>query len=296
MAFERYQHVERFGTDPVDGIEMGECYVFPKIDGTNASVWFDDEIRCGSRNRELSLDNDNAGFMAHILDDSTRYQALFGSYPGVTLYGEWLVPHSLKDYRDDAWRKFYVFDVVRDEEHISYPVYKEWLDEFGIAYIPPLGIIRDGNHESFLRLAESNTYLLKDGAGPGEGVVIKRYDFKNRYGRQVWAKIVLNTFKDKHAAAMQREILAANSWEQRLAEAAITPTLIAKEKAKIEAETGGWESRHIARLLGTVHHCVVTEELWPFLKANKRDSIIIDFKQLHRWCIETTKRVCPEMF
>ena len=60
MEFLKYQHVERYGNDEVDGINIGTCYVFPKIDGTNASVWLgeDGEIHAGSRNRELRLDNE----------------------------------------------------------------------------------------------------------------------------------------------------------------------------------------------------------------------------------------------
>jgi hypothetical protein len=33
MKFEKYQHIERFGTDEVDGIEFGECYVCDKCEG-----------------------------------------------------------------------------------------------------------------------------------------------------------------------------------------------------------------------------------------------------------------------
>ena len=39
MEFLKYQHVERVGTSEVENIELGTCYVFPKIDGTNASIW-----------------------------------------------------------------------------------------------------------------------------------------------------------------------------------------------------------------------------------------------------------------
>ena len=38
-------------------------------------------------------------------------EAFLIEYPYLRLYGESLVPHSIKDYREDAWRKFYVFDV-----------------------------------------------------------------------------------------------------------------------------------------------------------------------------------------
>lgn len=44
MNFKEYMHLERFGTDEVEDIEFGECYIFYKIDGTNGSVWVDDGI------------------------------------------------------------------------------------------------------------------------------------------------------------------------------------------------------------------------------------------------------------
>ena len=58
MYFRKYQHIERFGTMEVEGIELGLCYIFPKIDGTNSSVWLgeDGQIHAGSRKRELSLE------------------------------------------------------------------------------------------------------------------------------------------------------------------------------------------------------------------------------------------------
>ena len=68
MEYLRYQHIERYGNDEVDGINIGTCYVFPKIDGTNASVWLGDDgqIKAGSRTRELSRESDNAGFYTYV--------------------------------------------------------------------------------------------------------------------------------------------------------------------------------------------------------------------------------------
>lgn len=31
MSFIKYQHLERYGNTEVEGIEVGTCYVFPKI-------------------------------------------------------------------------------------------------------------------------------------------------------------------------------------------------------------------------------------------------------------------------
>ena len=65
MEFERYQHIERIGTVETNGIEFGTCFIFSKIDGTNGQLWITAggvkglEVETG----ELSLDNDNQGFM-----------------------------------------------------------------------------------------------------------------------------------------------------------------------------------------------------------------------------------------
>jgi len=50
MQFKKYQHLERYGTDDVADIEFGEVLIFPNLDGTNASVWLDEEgnIKAGS--------------------------------------------------------------------------------------------------------------------------------------------------------------------------------------------------------------------------------------------------------
>lgn len=61
--FKKYQSLERLGTQATDGITDGIVHVFFKIDGTNASLWMDGRVRGGSRNRELALENDNAGFL-----------------------------------------------------------------------------------------------------------------------------------------------------------------------------------------------------------------------------------------
>ena len=56
MSFEKYQHVCKIGTDEVENLENGLCYIYPKLDGTNTTCWFEDgEVKVGSRNRELLI-------------------------------------------------------------------------------------------------------------------------------------------------------------------------------------------------------------------------------------------------
>ena len=52
MNFRKYQHIERFGGTTVENIELGECFIFPKIDGSNSSVYLDSKIgRASCRER-----------------------------------------------------------------------------------------------------------------------------------------------------------------------------------------------------------------------------------------------------
>ena len=44
MEFRKYQHIERFGTMEVDGIEIGTCYVFPKIDTKKFNILDDQQF------------------------------------------------------------------------------------------------------------------------------------------------------------------------------------------------------------------------------------------------------------
>ena len=301
MEFRKYQHIERFGTMEVDGIELGLCYVFPKIDGTNSSVWIGDDgqIHAGSRKRELSLDNDNAGFMNAICKDE-RIMAYLKAHPTHRLFGEWLVPHSLKTYRDDAWRRFYVFDVCVDAdnevglEYIPYTIYQPLVEEFGLDYLAPLRILKNGNLEDFIKCTEENNFLIKDGSGVGEGIVIKNYDFYNKYHRQTWAKIVTSEFREKHYKEMGAPLKENRLVEEDIVDKFVTAAFVEKEYAKIVNECDGWTSKMIPRLLSSVFHELVCEEMWNILKSFKNPTI--NFKVLNNMTIAKIKAVMPQIF
>lgn len=285
--FHKYQHVERFGTDEVEDIQLGICYVFPKIDGTNGSIWFDGGIRSGSRNRELSLGNDNRGFHQHAISDP-RYLRLFEKNPGLRLYGEWLVPHTLKTYREEAWNKFYVFDVMDDKGYVPYPLYKLVLDHFEIDYIPCIRVVTDGSEETFRHIAEANDFLMKPGE-IGEGIVIKNYAFTNKYGKVAWAKIVRSEFKERPCKVMgPPEQQGASTVEREIVDRYVTATLVEKERGKIDTKPIQ------PRLLSTVYHCLLTEELADAVKKWKNPTI--DFKLLQKRVNIKVKELCPDLF
>lgn len=297
MYFEKYMHLEKFGTDEVQGIDLGTVYVFPKLDGTNASVWGDDNGVCaGSRRRELDIHNDNAGFCNWVLDSGFA-EDLLTFEPNLRLFGEWLVPHSLKTYREDAWRKFYVFDVYDDaqERFLAYDEYKPILDRFGIDYLPPLAIIKNPTYEQLLNELENNVYLIQEGKGVGEGIVIKNYEFENRFGRVCWAKIVTNSFKEKHAKEMGApEKQGKKMVEYDIVDNHVTLHLVEKVYAKIVNEVGSWTSKLIPRLLQTVWYDLVKEDAWEFVKKHRNPTI--NFRTLNTLAIRRVKELKPELF
>lgn len=295
MEFLKYQHVERFGTSETEGIELGTCYIFPKIDGTNSSVWINEngQIKAGSRNRELTIYNDNAGFYAKILKDK-NIKELLTDMPKIRIYGEYLVPHALKTYNKEAWGKFYVFDVMLEDKYISYYNYSSVLSDYGIEFIPPICIIKNPTYEQLVAQLEKATYLIQDGQGTGEGIVIKNYDYKNKYGNTIWAKIVRNEFKALHQRCQPTEIKGAKIVEEEIAEKYVTNVLVEKEYSKIVNDNNGWNSKNIPQLLNTVYYCIVKEELWDALKTFKNPTI--NFKTLQHFVTIKIKLLMPDLF
>jgi len=304
--FIKYQHIEKFGTEEVENIELGETYVFPKIDGTNASLWMDEGVLyAGSRNRQLSLESDNAGFFAWASEQES-IKNYFSENPSHRLFGEWLVPHTISTYRKDAWRKFYVFDVAIEKteseilhsgddklKYLPYSAYQPLCEKFKLDYINPICKLRNGDYEKFINLLANNVFLIEDGKGQGEGIVIKNYDFRNKYNRQTWAKIITSEFKEMHYKTMGApEMEGGNLIEEQIVEKYCTESLIEKEYSKIALD--GWSSKKIPQLLNTVYYSLIKEESWEFVKEFKNPKI--DFKRIQFFVFSKVKKIKSELF
>jgi hypothetical protein len=329
MTFRKFDHVERLAHSDVSEILHGPVHVFPKIDGTNASVWMHDgELCAGSRTRQLGEGQDNAGFwqwatMTHAQDRLlAALHALDWTDDRHYLYGEWLVPHTFKGYREDAWRRFWIFDVWRERDgcYLSYDEYSPALREAGLDIIDPICVMNNPTEESLQKQVDQNTFLVEDGAGVGEGVVIKRYGWANKHGRQPWAKIVRNEFKEQAKIAFGvPEKDGGFQLEAAIAEEFVTAGRVAKIRAKIRlaihSELGGGDineqlalvkeetcrafeednrGRLIPRLLQTVYDDVLEEELRGVIK--KRKDPTIDFKKLRAHCLRFTKLMAQDLF
>ena len=284
MNFKKYQHVERLTNKVLLGMLDEKCYIFPKIDGTNGSVWSDGRnILAGSRNRQLTLESDNQGFYAKMLDEVLydNLHRLLLENPHLIVYGEFLVPHTLKTYKENNWRKFHIFDIYDREKEIylDYDKQKAYFDSYAIFdYIKPLYVSE--TYDDAMRYIESSlkTPLYVD-SGLEEGVVIKSYNFRTRYNTQIWGKVLNETFLElADRKGKNPKAKSVDAFSEKFATSFVTKELVEKEIAKIENEKG-FESKDIPRVLHTIANELISDELGDFILDNKIKQLSVnDYK------------------
>lgn len=305
VTYTKYQHIEKWGSGEVEGINQGICYLFYKIDGTNACVWYDNEkgtLQFGSRNRQLSLDNDNSNFMRMMTSDpklEPMVKDLFdflNNNRNLIVYGEWLVPTNIKRYKDDAWKNFYVFDVydTLNDSYWNYDDYKKVFDEEypNIKYIPLICKLENPSEEDIkAHLNETGNYLISTGVG--EGIVIKNYDYRNKYGRRTWAKMLTEDFlmNKKENRGSKRVAQEQGETIEREIIKLMTVDHVLKEKAKVMENRGSttWESKFIPELLNRAFNEFFRDNWEIILK--KFHNPTINFQTLKKYSDEFVKSI-----
>ena len=292
MEFKKYQHIMKLGTDEVDGILKGTVYLFYKIDGTNSQVFLKDDntLGFGSRNREINLIDDNADFVKETIKNSGEYKELLKvleNNPEYIIYGEWLVPHTLKTYKADSWKKFYVFDILDTKEN-RYLTYEEYFtllkDCTHINIIPLIAKLENPTEEEIKnKLNDTGSFLCANGLG--EGIVIKNYSFVNRVGRTTWAKMLTEDFLStkKTTREHNREIKnneCEHATEQKIINKYLTFEHISKEYHKL-CETYNEDklnASHTFELLNRVFTEFISDNIEIIIK--KEHFPTINFKAL----------------
>lgn len=305
VNYKKYMHIEKLGSGEVEGILDGTCYLFYKIDGTNSCVWYDEDLGTlmfGSRNRELSLEQDNSNFMRTMIFEPrlngmrTDLLNFLKKNKNVIVYGEWLVPVNIKRYKDDAWKNFYVFDVYDAEtgEYWNYDDYKREFDKDypNIKYVPLICKLDNPTEEEVkAHLADTGNFLISEGLG--EGIVIKNYAFVNKYGRRTWAKVLTEDFLacKRGLRSQKREAQEAGESVERNIIKMMTVDHVIKEKAKVMERRGSptWESQFIPELLNRAFMEFFRDNWEIILK--KYHNPTINFQTLKRYSDEFVKSI-----
>lgn len=295
--FDKYMHVENIHSDEVEGILNGKCYIFPKLNGMNEQIWVGMDgttLKVGTRNKEADNDKDSRGLIGYISSDN--FLLFFYNYPNLRLYGEWLVHHTIH-YKQEAYNHFYVFDVLENtsKRYMAYENYKDLLEKFDIKYIPVIDVIEKPSMSDLETICKTKTdFLMPKKGDAGEGIVIKDYDFTNKYGRTCWGKLknedTMQVGRIKNKTSLKAECV--EDWVVNLF---CTEELVNKTHVKITNESQyGWKPELIPKLLGIVWHDFVVENIWDILKKTKNATI--DFELLRRLVTQKVKTTLSSLF
>jgi hypothetical protein len=283
----KYTHIERLKNPEVNGILIGEIFCYPKLDGANASVeLIDEKIVCRSRKQILNAENTLKGFLNYCIENSSNFSQLynfFREYPNIIIFGEWLIPHSIKNYKNDAWNKFYIFDFY-DKLSESYLDFEECREIFSpllsnFDFVPLIGNYSNlDSVEKLISLCEENNYLLE--SGKCEGIVIKNYSFVNKYGRTPFAKLInekLTTTKEK--------VSNLNNLEVEIIDKFLSKEYLLKEINKVDEP-----HKKIGYLISTISEEFIRDYILEIISKYKYPNI--NFKKLKQ---EIAQRLVREI-
>lgn len=306
-VFHAYEKVERLEKEECDGILNGGCYIFEKIDGANAQIYLDTETRevaFASRNRVLGI-GDNLisgdsfrGFAAWVKENRFKLQQFFDLHPDFILNGEWLIKHSIQ-YSPTAYNRFYVFDIYdyKAQRYIGIESHRSWQDLYSmnIDFVPFDTWVENPTMDNLRAHLESPS---RYGAPFREGIVIKNYDFCNKFGRQPYAKLLHEAFqevKSKPKAPISPDAIELAIQVQYVSAARVEKIcnkILDNESKKPELPPNilnrvRLEMKDIPQVINMVWYDIITEDMNDILKRLKDPTI--NFKLLKRLVFERAK-------
>lgn len=193
MTQKKYTDVTRLGHKSTLGVlTVGDNIVIQeKIDGANASFTIiDDELRVFSRNTELSLENTLGGFYNFVFNcDFTELNADY------IYFGEWLNQHKVT--YEGNMKKFFLFDIYSKSQckYLDFEVVQSEATRLNLNLVPVFFV---GKYESFEQLQEYVGKTMLNGklgdVETGEGIVVKNVDYVDKFGNQMYVKLVTDKF------------------------------------------------------------------------------------------------------
>jgi RNA ligase len=263
MTFTKFPKIYRLGTDETEGIlESGPVAVTEKLDGTNGSVWLDGNknMHFGSRNKEVT---EFRGFPEYC-KQHVGLKSLLQKYPYYTIFGEWLVQHSVK-YKETALNHFYAFGLFNRETRDFRQSTKalKILQDYEIR-IPLLFAYGTLTKEDIMQYVGNSE--LTERPHKGEGVVITPDDFVNLFDNRVSAKVVIDEFSE--CKSKTRGI--AGGFEMELALRFTTEARVLKMIHKLEAKS----LQDVGSVISAVTNDILAEEISSIAKTKDPFSFV----------------------
>ena len=199
MEQKRYKSIERYGKSGNEITARGNIVIWEKLDGANASFQREgDKVLCFSHKSYLdgSKDKQLGGFYGWVQENIKAEDLV----EGFVYFGEWLNIHKI-NYGDNL-KKFFFYDVYDSskEYYLGMDVICSEAERLGLKLAPIFyeGFYVSENHiQSFV----GKSMLAPDGIG--EGVVVKNYEYFDRFGVQKFTKIVTKAFQETNGAKVK---------------------------------------------------------------------------------------------
>lgn len=276
MKFKAYPKIHRLGKEETEGILDAPVTIQEKIDGANISIWLDEGVvKCGSRTRELPDDESFNGFTQYVKDNPEIKKWLLEN-PDHRLYGEWLVKHTIT-YPETAYRKIYLFDIFDELEQKYYTQtsVEEVARRIGVEY-PKVFASDVQITEEEIKDFVGKT--LVDHATNGEGVVIKRHGFTDKWGNHCYAKVVHEKFKEANSLVFGGNNKNSESYhEMYVVNKYCTLGRVQKIMQKLQPEIDHrLDMKETPQIAGRCLHDMITEEAWEIFNKGT----VIDNKKL----------------
>ena len=286
-----------------------EVIIEEKVDGGNGRFRLhpDGFIQFGTRNMELNSPTDpnqsdeakNYGAFIQYVKSIVKPEDL---NPNYVYFGEIMIKHTL-NYDWDTTPPFIGFDIgyvvqniqTDGEEQMVFLNYDMKVAEFERLGLPLINLKFRGKTKE-LKTEELTSFIEQSAYGgvESEGIVIKNYGRTNKYGRQMFGKVVTSQFKEVNKLAF-RAFKKSHDETDRLVKELITPARIRKVILK-ETTEGGQELSK--KLMHCVPHRVIhdafEENLVYILKDFKEIDMSVLKKQVPRLCLKELEVVILE--
>lgn len=292
--FHKYTKIKALGDPENEGIltEPGKVVIEEKLDGGNFAFFVEDGIlHFCSHNQNLTNSKQiaetgtpkNWRAIQPVLDLWNKYPHKFT--PFLYYYSESMQKHTIAYDNIDGCVGYDILDLrtmeLWDWESARF--------EFNFLGLPFIHIIEEKDVEE-ITVGYLKTLYQKSAYrdGKAEGIVIKRYDVKNKYNRPMFAKIVDDEFKEQNQAVFggSDEPRKLNNGD-KIAELYATPGRIEKMIHKLHDEGFEIEMKLMRELFVRVVSDILEEEIVEIY--NQFDGV--NFKELNK---AVSKR-CPKI-
>jgi len=258
----KYMDIIRLGHKSTVGVlnEGDNITITEKLDGANASFKKENGIiKAFSRNTELNVENNLKGFYqwTQTLDVNSLLD-------NVIYFGEWLIRHTIK-YQLDKLNQFYLYDIYNENynTYLDFSFIEYEANKLNINLIP---LFYKGEYQSFEHL-KSFVGKTVFGEEKGEGIVVKNVGYKNKYGNQIFVKLVTEEFSEVQKQKPPKDPNRPITAEQEFINMCLTKARVDKllhkliDEGIIEEEFGIEDMGLILKNLGSrVYEDIIKEE------------------------------------